>query len=131
MASHGLKMFIAFIYTTTERLKGCDSNRRDAAVVNFIKSVCHHDVRADLEGPEPLLDRLADGLRALALLATAYGQPVAAHVLAKLRRAQGGKGQGIDPPAYRLRAGGYRTRFRLDEETFRVLRVRNRLEAYR
>jgi mRNA interferase RelE/StbE len=39
--------------------------------------------------------------------------------------------QGIDPPAYRLRVGDYRVRFRLDKETVRVLRVRNRREAYR
>ena len=39
--------------------------------------------------------------------------------------------QGIDPPEYRLRVGDYRVRFHLDDETVRVLRVRNRREAYR
>ena len=39
--------------------------------------------------------------------------------------------QGIDPPEYRLRAGDYRVRFHQDGETVRVLRVRNRREAYR
>jgi mRNA interferase RelE/StbE len=39
--------------------------------------------------------------------------------------------QGIDPPEYRLRMGDYRVRFHLDGETVRVLRVRNRREAYR
>ena len=39
--------------------------------------------------------------------------------------------QGIDPPEYRLRVGDYRVRFHLDEEIVRVLRVRNRREAYR
>jgi len=39
--------------------------------------------------------------------------------------------QGIDPPEYRLRVGDYRVRFHLDGETIRVLRVRNRREAYR
>lgn len=39
--------------------------------------------------------------------------------------------QGMHPPEYRLRAGDYRVRFHLDEETIRVLRVRNRREAYR
>jgi mRNA interferase RelE/StbE len=39
--------------------------------------------------------------------------------------------QGIDPPQYRLRVGDYRVRFRQDAETVRVLRVRNRREAYR
>lgn len=39
--------------------------------------------------------------------------------------------QGIDPPEYRLRVGDYRVRFELDSETIRVLRVRNRREAYR
>jgi mRNA-degrading endonuclease RelE of RelBE toxin-antitoxin system len=39
--------------------------------------------------------------------------------------------QGIDPPEYRLRAGDYRIRFHQDGETVRVLRVRNRREAYR
>lgn len=39
--------------------------------------------------------------------------------------------QGIDPPEYRLRVGDYRVRFELDGETIRVLRVRNRREAYR
>jgi mRNA interferase RelE/StbE len=39
--------------------------------------------------------------------------------------------QGIDPPEYRLRVGDYRVRFEVDGETIRVLRVRNRREAYR
>lgn len=39
--------------------------------------------------------------------------------------------QGIDPPEYRLRVGDYRVRFDQHDETIRVLRVRNRKEAYR
>ena len=39
--------------------------------------------------------------------------------------------QGIDPPEYRVRVGDYRVRFHLDDEAIRVLRVRNRREAYR
>jgi mRNA interferase RelE/StbE len=39
--------------------------------------------------------------------------------------------QGINPPQYRIRVGDYRVRFELDGETLRVLRVRNRREAYR
>ena len=39
--------------------------------------------------------------------------------------------QGIDPPEYRLRVGDFRVRFELDGETIRILRVRNRREAYR
>ena len=39
--------------------------------------------------------------------------------------------QGIDPPEYRLRVGDYRVRFHQDDETIRVLRVKNRREAYR
>jgi mRNA interferase RelE/StbE len=39
--------------------------------------------------------------------------------------------QGIDPPEYRLRVGDWRVRFELDGETIRILRVRNRREAYR
>ena len=39
--------------------------------------------------------------------------------------------QGVDPPEYRLRIGDYRARFELNGETLRVLRVRNRKEAYR
>ena len=39
--------------------------------------------------------------------------------------------QAIDPPEYRLRVGDYRVRFHMDDETVRVLRVRNRREAYR
>jgi hypothetical protein len=39
--------------------------------------------------------------------------------------------QGIDPPEYRLRVGDWRVRFHLAEEIVRVLRVRNRREAYR
>ena len=39
--------------------------------------------------------------------------------------------QGIDPPEYRLRVGDYRVRFELDGEIIRVLKVRNRREAYR
>lgn len=37
----------------------------------------------------------------------------------------------IDPPEYRLRVGDYRVRFELEKEMMRVLRVRNRREAYR
>ena len=39
--------------------------------------------------------------------------------------------QGIDPPEFRLRVGDYRVRFHQDGQTIRVLRVRNRSEAYR
>ena len=39
--------------------------------------------------------------------------------------------QGIEPPEYRLRVGDYRARFHLEGDTVRVLRVRNRREAYR
>lgn len=39
--------------------------------------------------------------------------------------------QGIDPPEYRLRMGDYRVRVHLDDQAVRVLRVRNRREAYR
>lgn len=39
--------------------------------------------------------------------------------------------QGINPAEYRLRVGDYRIRFDQDEEKIRVLRVRNRREAYR
>ena len=39
--------------------------------------------------------------------------------------------QGIDPPEYRLRMEDYRVRFHLDDQAVRVLRVRNRREAYR
>ena len=39
--------------------------------------------------------------------------------------------QGIDPPEYRLRVGDWRVRFHRHEQTIRVLRVRNRSQAYR
>lgn len=39
--------------------------------------------------------------------------------------------QDIDPPEFRLRVGDYRVRFHQDKETMRILRVRNRREAYR
>ncbi len=39
--------------------------------------------------------------------------------------------QGIQPPEFRLRVGDYRVRFHQDGNTIRVLRVRNRREAYR
>ena len=39
--------------------------------------------------------------------------------------------QSIDPPEFRLRVGDWRVRFHQDGETIRVLRVRNRREAYR
>ena len=39
--------------------------------------------------------------------------------------------QDIDPPEYRLRIGDWRARFAQDDDTIRVLRVRNRREAYR
>lgn len=41
------------------------------------------------------------------------------------------KFQDIDPPECRLRVGDWRARFELDAVTVRVLRVRNRREAYR
>jgi mRNA interferase RelE/StbE len=39
--------------------------------------------------------------------------------------------QGIKPPEFRLRVGDYRVRFHQDLDTIRILRVRNRREAYR
>jgi hypothetical protein len=39
--------------------------------------------------------------------------------------------QGIDPPEYRLRVGDWRVRFAQVGEITRILRVRNRREAYR
>jgi mRNA-degrading endonuclease RelE of RelBE toxin-antitoxin system len=40
--------------------------------------------------------------------------------------------QGVDPPEYRLRTGGWRVRFSCPEpETVRVNRVLNRKDAYR
>ena len=39
--------------------------------------------------------------------------------------------QGIKPPEFRLRVGDYRVRFHQDGNVIRVLRVRNRREAYR
>ena len=39
--------------------------------------------------------------------------------------------QGIEPPEYRLRIGDFRVRFDQDGQTLRVLRIRNRREAYR
>jgi mRNA-degrading endonuclease RelE of RelBE toxin-antitoxin system len=39
--------------------------------------------------------------------------------------------RGISPPEYRLRVGDYRIRFDMEGEAIRVLRVRNRREAYR
>lgn len=38
---------------------------------------------------------------------------------------------GIDPPEFRLRVGDYRVRFYCYGTAVRVLRVRNRREAYR
>lgn len=39
--------------------------------------------------------------------------------------------QSVNPPEYRLRVGDWRARFELDSEVIRILRVRNRREAYR
>jgi mRNA interferase RelE/StbE len=39
--------------------------------------------------------------------------------------------QGINPPEYRLRVGDWRVRFQVDDAAIRILRVRNRKEAYR
>jgi mRNA interferase RelE/StbE len=39
--------------------------------------------------------------------------------------------QGFDPPQYRLRVGDWRVRFRCGADAIRILRVRNRREAYR
>jgi mRNA-degrading endonuclease RelE of RelBE toxin-antitoxin system len=38
---------------------------------------------------------------------------------------------GVDPPTLRLRVGDYRVFFRDRGETIRIVRVRNRREAYR
>ncbi len=52
------------------------------------------------------------------------------------RFAQSGVGnvrrlQGIHPAEYRLRIGDWRVRFARDAGTIRILRIRNRREAYR
>jgi mRNA-degrading endonuclease RelE of RelBE toxin-antitoxin system len=39
--------------------------------------------------------------------------------------------QDIDPPEFRLRVGDYRVRFHQDDDIMRIIRVRNRREAYR
>ena len=39
--------------------------------------------------------------------------------------------QGIDPTEYRLRVGDWRVRFEQQDDIIRILRVRNRREAYR
>jgi mRNA interferase RelE/StbE len=39
--------------------------------------------------------------------------------------------QGADPPEFRLRVGDFRVRFHQDSGTIRILRVRNRKDAYR
>ncbi len=39
--------------------------------------------------------------------------------------------QGLDPPEYRLRVGDWRVRFQLDGDEIRVLRIRDRKDAYR
>ncbi len=39
--------------------------------------------------------------------------------------------QGIDPPEFRLRVGDFRARFLLDGDIMRILRIRNRKDAYR
>ena len=39
--------------------------------------------------------------------------------------------QGVVPPEFRLRVGDWRVRFHQDDQTIRVLRVRNRREVYR
>jgi mRNA-degrading endonuclease RelE of RelBE toxin-antitoxin system len=39
--------------------------------------------------------------------------------------------QGVDPPEFRLRSGDWRVRFDLAGEALRILRVRNRKDAYR
>jgi mRNA interferase RelE/StbE len=62
---------------------------------------------------------------------------IAMRILAALHRfAETGAGnvkrlQGIDPPEFRLRVGDWRVRFHQDGETIRILRVRNRSDAYR
>ena len=67
----------------------------------------------------------------------AIDQPTALRILHALAGfAATGEGdvqrlQGIEPPEFRLRVGDYRALFLLDNETMRVLRVRNRKEAYR
>jgi mRNA-degrading endonuclease RelE of RelBE toxin-antitoxin system len=61
---------------------------------------------------------------------------VAGRVRSAERFAQKGAGdvaklEGMTPPEYRLRAGDYRVRFQFQDQTIRILRVRNRREAYR
>jgi mRNA-degrading endonuclease RelE of RelBE toxin-antitoxin system len=47
------------------------------------------------------------------------------------RFAETGAGNVKDPLEFRLHGGDYRVRFHLNDETTRILRVRNRREAYR
>ena len=72
-------------------------------------------------------------------VAERYGgvrQGIVRRVMAFERFASTGAGnvkrlQDIDPPDYRLRVGDYRARFELEKGIMRILRVRNRREAYR
>jgi mRNA-degrading endonuclease RelE of RelBE toxin-antitoxin system len=67
----------------------------------------------------------------------ALDKPIATRVKQAVERfAQTGSGdvkrlQGIHPPEFRLRVGDWRVRFHYDAAILRILRVRNRREAYR
>jgi mRNA-degrading endonuclease RelE of RelBE toxin-antitoxin system len=80
----------------------------------------------EIEWTEPALDDLA-----------ALNKGIARRVKQAIERFAGSgvgnvkKLQGIEPPEYRLRVGDYRLRFCLGDQTIRVLRIRNRREAYR
>jgi mRNA-degrading endonuclease RelE of RelBE toxin-antitoxin system len=67
----------------------------------------------------------------------ALGKGIARRVKESIERfAETGAGsvkrlQGIDPSEFRLRVGDFRVRFNQDGSAIRILRVRNRKDAYR
>ncbi len=79
-----------------------------------------------IEWTEPALEDLAALDKGVARRIKQAVERFAATGAGNLKRLQG-----IHPPEFRLRSGDHRVRFQLDGETIRVLRVRNRKDAYR
>lgn len=79
-----------------------------------------------IEWSEPALADLASLDRGLVLRVRKAVERFADSGLGDVKKLQD-----VDPPTLRLRVGDYRVFFRQREEGIRVVRVRNRREAYR
>lgn len=80
----------------------------------------------DIEWTEPALEDMAALEKEIARRVRRAVERLAETDAGNVRKLQG-----IEPPQYRLRVGDWRVRFRYGDDAIRILRVRNRREAYR